>query len=197
MTATTTAGATVVALLAGAAFFIAPATAQNAQHQANISSSHARHQFKSSAAAYQAGLRRGTADSYRSTYLRGFSDGTSTQAYGAPGYVVNAEPRAQILSGSAYSSYDRNAAYYTPSNGYPSHDGRYASYDNNNAYITDRYDNGYAPRGLMDVAIAPVVQAQASDAQIALWSYCTARYRTFDLASGTFLANDGNRYFCR
>lgn len=28
-------------------------------------------------------------------------------------------------------------------------------------------------------------------------SYCASRYRSFDPASGTFLANDGNRYVCQ
>jgi hypothetical protein len=78
-----------------------------------------------------------------------------------------------------------------------SYDSRYASYNNDNASITDRYDNGYAPQGLMNVAVAPAMTVQTSDMRIALWSYCTARYRSFDPASGTFLANDGNRHFCR
>jgi hypothetical protein len=153
----------------------------------------------SSSAAYDAGLRRGTANSYRNAYLRGFSDGTSTEAYSAQEYVVNSEPGTPIPSGSEYSPYDRNASYYAyaqPS-GYQSYDGRYGPYDNRNAYITDRYDNGYAPRGLVDAAITPAAQAQASVAQIALLNYCSVRYRSFDSTSGTYLANDGNRYFCR
>jgi hypothetical protein len=43
----------------------------------------------------------------------------------------------------------------------------------------------------------PARAAQASDAQIALRSYRTAHDRSFDLASGILLANDGNRCFCR
>ena len=199
MTAKTTACATIVALLAGTAFFIAPATAQKApmpRPHANISSSHSRQLFMSAVAEYDAGLRRGTANSSRNAYLRGFSDGTSSEAYSARGYVVNSGTETPIPPVSGYSSYDRNAGYYTRPSGY-SYDSRYASYDNDNAYITDRYNNGYAPQGLMNVAVAPVVMAQAPDARIALWSYCTARYASFDPASGTFLADDGNRYFCR
>jgi hypothetical protein len=199
MTVKTTACATAVALLAGTAFFIAPATAQNApvpRHHANISSSHSRQLFMSAVAEYDAGLRRGTANSSRNAYLRGFSDGTSSEAYSVRGYVANSEPGALIPSVSGYSSYDRNAGYYTQPSGY-SFDGRYASYGNDNAYITDRYDTGYAPQGLMNAAVTPVMTVQAPDTRIALWSYCTARYRSFDPASGTFLADDGNRYLCR
>jgi len=42
-----------------------------------------------------------------------------------------------------------------------------------------------------------VVTAQPLAAQNARLSYCAARYQSFDPASGTFLADDGNRYFCR
>jgi hypothetical protein len=28
-------------------------------------------------------------------------------------------------------------------------------------------------------------------------AYCARKYRSFDPASGTYLANDGNRYYCR
>lgn len=49
----------------------------------------------------------------------------------------------------------------------------------------------------MDVAVAPVAMAAASEAQAAHLSYCAARYQSFDPASNTFLANDGNRYYCR
>jgi hypothetical protein len=179
--------------------FIAPATAQNApmpQHRANISSSHSRQLFMSAVAEYDAGLRRGTANSSRDAYLRGFSDGTSSEAYSARGYAVNSEPETPTPSVSGYSSDDRNAGYYMQPSGY-SYDGRYSSYGNDNASITDRYDTGYAPQGLMNVAVAPVMTVQAPDPRIALRSYCTARYRSFDPASGTFLADDGNRYFCR
>ena len=42
-----------------------------------------------------------------------------------------------------------------------------------------------------------LAMAQASDARIGLLSYCTARYQSFDPASGTYVAYDGNRYLCR
>lgn len=200
MKAKTTACATAVALLAGTTFFMAPAAAQNtqkAQHHANISSSNSRHLFMSAVAEYDAGLRRGTANSSRNAYLRGFRDGTSSEAYSAQGYVVNAEPVAPIPSVSGYSSYDRNPAYYAQPSGYSSYDGRYVSYGNANGYVTGRYDSGYAAQGLMNVAVAPVAMAPAANAQAALWSYCAARYSSFDPASGTFLSDDGNRYFCR
>ncbi len=204
MIAKTTACATVIALLAGTAFFIAPAAAQNAQmpqHHArisssHISSSHARQMFMSAVAEYDAGLRQGAANSSDSAYLRGFRDGTSSEVYSAQGYVVNSQSGTLIPDVSGYSSYDRNAAYYARPSGY-SYDGGYASYDYGNTYLTGRYDSSPAPQRLMDVAVAPAVTVQAPDAQIALWRYCTARYSSFDPASGTFLAYDGSRQFCR
>jgi len=49
----------------------------------------------------------------------------------------------------------------------------------------------------MDVAVLPVTTASASEARAAHWNYCAARYQSFDPASDTFLANDGNRYYCQ
>jgi hypothetical protein len=198
MATKTAARAMAVALLAGTASFTVPAAAQNAPmppRHAQISSTHAKR--LSAVAEYDAGLRRGAANSSRNAYLRGFSDGTSSEAYSARGYVVNSQSEYQFPSVSGYSSYDGNAAYYPRAGGYSSNDGRYVSYDNANGYVTGGYDAGYAPRGLMDVVVAPAETAQASDARLALWNYCAARYRSFDPASGTFLSDDGNRYFCR
>jgi hypothetical protein len=231
MTATTTACAVAVALLAGTASFAAPATAQNAP-----SSPHAKRLFMS---VYDAGLRRGTADSSRSAYLRGFRDGTSSEAYSSRGYLVDsytgypaASAPAQVYSAPvysapvysapvysysapAYSSYSRDAVYAPATGGYyDSYDGRSVSYSGGygarsvsygygNGYGDRQYNSGYAPRGLMDVAVAPLaitptwVTTPSLDARAAHLNYCAARYQSFDPASGTFLADDGYRYYCR
>lgn len=199
MTMKTAACVMAVALLAGTASFTVPATAQYApmpQRHAKIAQSHAQKQFLNAVALYDAGLRRGTANSSRNAYLRGFRDGTTTEAYTPRVSVLNSAPAAPILSGAGYSAYDRNA-YYPRNNGYASYDGRSAAYDNPNGALYDRYDAGYAPRGLMDVVVAPAAMAPAVEARAAMMNYCTARYQSFDPASGTFLADDGNRYFCR
>jgi hypothetical protein len=205
MTMKTAACAMAVALLAGTASFTVPAAAQYApipQRHAKIAPSHAQKQFLNAVAVYDAGLRRGTANSSRNAYLRGFRDGTTTEAYSSRVSVVNSAPAEPVLSVAGYSTYDRNAAYYPRNSGYSSYDGRSAAYDNPNRPLYDRYDAGYAPRGLMDVVVAPVAtapatEARAVEARAAMMSYCTARYQSFDPASGTFLADDGNRYFCR
>ena len=198
MTMKTATCAMAVALLAGTASFTVPAAAQYApmpQRHAKMAPTHAQKQFLSAVAIYDAGLRRGTASSSRNAYLRGFKDGTTTEAYSPRVSVVNSAPAEPILSVAGYSTYDRNPAYYRSNSGYSSYDGRSAAYDNGALY--DRYDAGYAPRGLMDVVVAPVATASALEARAAMLNYCTARYQSFDPASGTFLADDGNRYFCR
>jgi hypothetical protein len=198
MTMKTAACAMAVALLAGTASFTVPAAAQNPpipQRHAKIAPSHSQKQLLNAVVVYEAGIRRGAANSSRNAYLRGFRDGTTTEAYTSRVSVVNSAPPEPILSGAGYSTYDRNTAYYPRNNGYSSYDGRSAAYDNGALY--DRYDAGYAPRGLMDVVVAPAATAPAMEARAAMMSYCTARYQSFDPASETFLADDGNRYFCR
>ena len=198
MTMKTAACAMAVALLAGTASFAVPAAAQYApmpQRHAKIAPSHSQKQLLNAVVVYEAGIRRGAANSSRNAYLRGFRDGTTTEAYTPRVSVVNSAPVKPTLSVAGYSSYDRNAAYYPRNNGYSSYDGRSAAYDNGALY--DRYDAGYAPRDLMDVVVAPAATAPAMEARAAMMSYCTARYQSFDPASGTYLADDGNRYFCR
>jgi hypothetical protein len=165
------------------------------QRHAKIAQSHAQKQFLNAVALYDAGLRRGTANSSRNAYLRGFRDGTTTEAYTPRVAVVNSAPAEPIPPAAGYPTYDRNAAYYPRNNGYASYDGRSAAY--NNGALYDRYDAGYAPPGLMDVVVAPAATAPAMEARAAMLNYCIARYQSFDPASGTFLADDGNRYFCR
>jgi hypothetical protein len=59
------------------------------------------------------------------------------------------------------------------------------------------YVGGHSVTGLMDVAVEPMALPAPSGSRIAHWNYCVTRYRSFDPASDTFLAADGNRYFCR
>ena len=161
--------------------------------------SHSKKLFLSAVAVYDAGLRRGTAKSSRDAYLRGFRDGTSTEAYSSRGYLVDSYTGYPPAPAPAYSSYDRGAVYAPGYGGNSSYDGRSVAYGDGYGYRSDRYDAGYVPSGLMDVAVVPVaaVAAPASEVRSAHWSYCAARYQTFDPASDTFLASDGNRYFCR
>jgi hypothetical protein len=206
MTIKTAACAMAVTLLAGTATFIVSAAAQRSptpSSHAKLTSSHSKRLFLSTVAVYDAGLRRGTANSSRNAYLRGFLDGTSSEAYSSrylvglhPGYPVTSAPTP------AYSNFGRDAVYVLGSDSYSTYDsykGRSISYGNGygNGYGDSSYNAGYAPRGLMDVAVAPVVTTPSLEAQAARLSYCVARYQSFDTASGTFLASDGYRYYCR
>ena len=194
MTMTTAACATAVALLAGTACFAVPAAAQGAPvwHHPKTSSANSRKLFMSAVAEYDAGLQRGRENSTNNAYLRGFRDGTSSEAYSSRAYAVS--PYAgQPVAG--YSLYGRDAVYAPVTGGYSSYDPRSVSYGD--GFTSDQYASGYAPHGLMDVAVAPVITAAPSEAQAAHLSYCAARYRSFDPVSSTFLADDGNRYYCR
>jgi hypothetical protein len=236
MTAKTTTCAMAVALLAGTACFAVPTAAQSAPLP---SSHHSKRLFMSAVAVYDAGLRRGSADSTRSAYLRGFRDGTSSEAYSSRGYLVDsytgypatsapapvysapaqvyAAPvySTPVYSSPAYTSYSRDAVYAPATSGYyDSYDSRSVSYSDGygngysnagygNGYVDSQYTPGqytpaYAPRGLMDVAVAPpLVTTPSLEARAAHLDYCAARYRSFDPVSGTFLADDGYRYYCR
>jgi hypothetical protein len=228
MSVKTAACAMAIALLAGTAPFTVPAAAQRAPtppSHAGMSSIHAKRLFLSTVAVYDAGLRRGRATSSNNAYLRGFRDGTSSEAYSSRAYVsrayvsqtyvVNPYATNPVPSAAGYSLYD-SAGYVPVTGGYSSYGSGSASYDSDpytsgyaypsygtrsvaygDGYGSDRYGQGYAPRRLMDVAVAPVAMPLALDARAAHLSYCAARYQSFDPASDTFLAYDGNRYFCQ
>jgi hypothetical protein len=194
MTTKTTACAVSLALLAGTAAFAAPAAAGYASTQVR----HPDRQFSSTLAVYDAGLRHGAARASRSAYLRGFRDGTSSEAYSGR-YRVNSYP---VVAAMAYPSYDGGAGYAPESGGYASFDDPYgggpvAFNENAYGYSTGGYVGGHALTGLMDVAVEPMAMTAAPVSRTAQWSYCAARYQSFDPASGTFLAFDGNHYFCR
>jgi BA14K-like protein len=204
MTIRTAACTTAIALLAGTAFFAAPAASREAlmpSSHANNPSIHSKKLFLSAGAVYDAGLRRGSENSSRNAYLRGFSDGKSSEAYISRRYVVQSPAGYTVAPVSGYSPYDRDAVYVPRIGGYSSYDGydgRSVSYGDGREYIDDRYSGGSVPTvGLMNVASGPLVPAPYAAARAAQWSYCAARYQSFDPASGTFLANDGYRYYCR
>ncbi len=200
MTIKTATRAMAVVLLAGTASFAVPVAVQSApmpSKHAKMSSSHVKKMFLDAVAVYDAGLRQGMAKSSRSAYLRGFRDGTSSEAYNPRGSLVDSYVGAPIAADPGYSSYGRAAVYTPATAGYSSYDNRSVSYGVANGYGAGRYDSGYAPRGLMDVVVAPVATAAYLPARSAGWSYCAARYQSFDPASGTFLADDGYRYYCR
>jgi hypothetical protein len=207
--------ATAVALLIGTACFAAqaegrgPATPVN---QLRVWTSHSNKKpYMNAAAVYDAGVQRGRARSSRDAYLRGFRDGTSTAAYTSRQSITNSVP---VYSGAAvysaapaygYSSYSRYTAY-TPAvagstvalgNSYGDNDGHAYNNDYGDGYGYSHYNASYVPRGVKDVAVTPVVTARPLEAQIARLSYCTAGYQSFDPASGTFLADDGYRHYCR
>jgi hypothetical protein len=197
MTLKTAACAMAVALLAGTASFAVPAIAKNAP----IPSSHSKKLFMSAVAEYDAGLRRGRAASARNAYLRGFRDGTSSEAYSSRAYVVN--PAAgYAVPAPAYSSYDRNVDYAPAIGRYSSDDGRAVAYGGtdryvSDRYVSDRYDNGSASvAGLMDVVTVPLTTAPYLVTRSAQLNYCAVRYQSYDPASGTFLGFDGYRHYC-
>jgi hypothetical protein len=208
MTTKIAACAMVVALFASTAALPVPAAAQtalNSSSHAKVWSSNGKRLFLSANAVYDAGLRRGRANSSHNAYLRGFRDGTGSVAYNSGGYVVNRYENNRIAEApyAGYRLYDRAPDYAPAVDTYSSYgdsygvrsvpygDG-YASARYDIGYASDRYDNRYVPPGLLNVAAAP-----SSDAQVAHWNYCTARYSTFDPTSNTFLASDGNRYYCQ
>jgi BA14K-like protein len=192
-----------IALLAGTASFTVPAAAQGATmppSHAKTSSIKAKRLFLSTVAVYDAGLRRGRASSANRAYLRGFRDGTSSEAYASRAYVSQADvvsPYASnpVRSAVGSSLYDSYTGYVPLTSGYSSYGTRSVSYGD--GYASDRYDQGYVPPRLMDVAVAPVAMPLRLEARAAHLSYCSTRYQSFDLASDTFLATDGNRYYCR
>jgi hypothetical protein len=199
-----TACAMSLALLAGTAAFAGPATAGNASAQASharLSSNHTGRHSLSAVAVYDAGVRRGAARASRSAYLRGFRDGTSSEAYSGR-YRVNSYAGYPVAAAMAYPSYDSGAVYAPESGGYASYDDPYgggsvAYNENAYGYSTGGYVGGHTVTGLMDVAVEPMAMTAVPVSRTAHWNYCAARYQSFDPASGTFLASDGNHYFCR
>jgi BA14K-like protein len=201
MTIKTATCAMAVALLAGTAFFAAPAASREAltpPSHAKISSIHSKKLLLSAGAVYDAGLQRGGENSSRNAYLRGFSDGKSSEAYISRRYVVESPAGYTVAPVSGYSSYDRDAVYAPGTGGYSSYDGPSVLYGDAGGYFDKRYGGGSTPTaGLINVASEPLAPAPYAAARAAQWSYCAARYQSFDPATGTYLASDGYRYYCR
>ncbi|MET7245862.1 BA14K family protein [Methylobacterium sp. EM32] len=63
-------------------------------------------------------------------------------------------------------------------------------------YDDGYYGGGYAPAGYggFDEGDAPAATEVTSDADQV--SYCTQRFRSYDLATGTYLGNDRKRHHC-
>jgi hypothetical protein len=192
MTMKTAACAIAVSVLAGTIVLPAPATAQSAPMPPGV----AKKLYLS--AAYNAGLRRGSAYAVRNAYNRGYRDGANSVANNPQAYVADPYAGAPAASDPGYSSYGGAAAYNPDNGGYSSYHGHYAYYGDANRYGDGRYGDGFAPlAGLVNVVAAPLAAAPYATAPDARLSYCAARYQSFDPVSGTFLAYDGNRYYCR
>jgi len=226
MTHKITTSLTMLTLLAGAAFIATPASAQDGRKSGtlnarnsiasnapkaiapigrnsiaptarkSIASRQATIWRRTSDQQYRAGLRAGLDRSVlrsRASYVRGYGDGSDRQGYGS-----------RVNNGSSYAWHD--GAY-----GRSRYDGydTYARYDD--GYTRGSY--GYGPYARYDTAFNPVAAlfgglAGLSGAVAPLsprfeqangenWvAYCLSKYRSFDPSSGTFLADDGNRYYC-
>ena len=140
-------------------------------------------------AGVRAGLDR-TGVNVRASYDRGYRDGSyvraqeprAYQAYPYAAYSNGVDPRT---GGSSYAGND----LYGPRGTYG-----YRPYA--------RYEAGLDPiTALLGIASMPFAAVTSSSrsgqGNFANWvAYCSARYGSFDPASGTFLADDGNRYYC-
>jgi hypothetical protein len=203
MTHKITASLVALTLVTGGGFFAAPASAQDGRKHVSQStrSSVAQSQTKAwrqtsdsrqSRAGLRAGLDRGVVRS-RASYARGYGDGA---------YRVSSVPRGQY----AYSYVRPEGVYgarrydgYSPSAGY---DGGYApGYGGYGSYAG--YEVGFNPVGELLGGMAGLAVGGATapyryeqDNRGEWLAYCSAKYRSFDPGSGTFLANDGNRYYC-
>jgi BA14K-like protein len=145
----------------------------------SASSGHTKKMYSTSAA-YRAGLRHGIA--LRSAYDRGYIDGTRMVVSRSSVYTVNPNiPSSGYSTDYQYSSGYRAADYDQPT-------GRASPYEG--LYASTQIPDGDVAAGYAAPQATPQYSAEA-------YRNCVARYRSFDPASGTFLAYDGNRYFCR
>jgi BA14K-like protein len=134
----------------------------------------------STSAAYRAGLQHGIA--LRSAYDRGYIDGTRMVASRSSVGTVNPS-----LPSSEYSTdYQNSSGYHSA--GYNPPTGRASPYEG--LYASTQIPDGDVAAGYDASQAIPQYSAEA-------YRYCVARYRSFDPAAGTFLAYDGNRYYCR
>ena len=183
------------ALMTSAGFVSAPASAQGNSAALNARNSVAKDQSriairKSDRQQYSAGVRAGldrTGVNVRASYNRGYRDGS---------YVRAQEPRA--YQAYPYAVYRNSVDPRTDERSYARYDGGYEP--GYRPYA--RYDAGLNPitalLGIASMPLAAVTSSSRSGQEnFANWvAYCSARYGSFDPASGTFLADDGNRYYC-
>ena len=207
-----------ISLLVSTAAFSVPASAQAAHPTitTNQIKKMIQHAFN---AGYKAGLRRnGSAASSRNAYNRGYNDAMNRLASNSRGAVTNWHARNPSNVSSNEYTYARYAG--KGSDSYARYNGggydTYARYDNGSdayaRYNGDAYDtyaryngDGYSDRrdyninpigGLLNLIFAPLSAGSNLAMPNDRLAYCSARYRSFDPGSGTFLAYDGNRYSC-
>ena len=210
-----------ISLVVSTAVFTVPASAQG--ERVVITKSQAKkmilHAFN---AGYKAALRRnGSAAASRNAYNRGYNDAMNRLANSGatvanwqaryPREVRHSGYTQARYNGEAYASYAR----YT-GDAYARHNGdAYAAYARYNGdayaryngdayarYIGDGYDDSRRDYninpigGLLNLIFAPLSTGSYLAVRDDRVAYCSARYRSFDQSSGTFLAYDGNRYTC-
>jgi hypothetical protein len=192
-------------LVTGAGFFAAPASAQDGRKHVAPGTRNSVVQSQTKAwrrtsdsrhyrAGLRAGLDRGVVRS-RAFYARGYDDGA---------YRVSSVPGDQYAYGyvrpeGVYGARRYNGYGYSPYAGY---DGGYApGHGGYGPYAA--YENGFTPVGALLGGMAGLAVGGATASyryeqhNSGAWlAYCSAKYRSFDPGSGTFLANDGNRYYC-
>ena len=190
-------------LVTSGAFISAPASAQDGRKhvsqgaRSSVAQSQSRAQRQTSGnkqyrAGLRAGLDRGVVRS-RASYARGYGDGAYRGSLAPRGQYAYSYVRPDGVYGPRrYDGYSTYAGYdggYAPA--YGGH-GSYAGYQSGfNPARGAVGRNGRVGHGRCNSALA-VQQDNRGD-----WlAYCSAKYRSFDPGSGTFLANDGNRYYC-
>lgn len=194
-----------IALVAGAPSVAAAASLPQGARSTQSQTSLQRVAQRAFNAGYKAGLRQNvSASALRTAYNRGYRDAMNGVAYNARGYIGNSYARSAVAADSngysAYARYDgdgRDAYASAATVGYSSSGRYYGGYgDSARSAPYARYDGEFNPiGGFLNQVFAPFNGAEQT-AQNERLAYCSARYRSFDAASGTFLAYDGNRYYC-
>lgn len=206
MTHKITASLLALAFLASAASIVAPASAQEGRKSASqntrnsIGLSQARIAIRrSDSQQYRAGLRAGLDPSgrrARASYERGYGDASYRQAYYGP-RLYNGGYAQRVYRGYAYADYDGYGPRYPGYGPYAQYNG---DYDRSGSY--GPYSIGLNPiaalvGGLAGLPFAGAPVPLRAEQRNPEWlAYCFSKYRSFDERTGTFLANDGNRYYC-
>jgi BA14K-like protein len=169
-----------VCVIAASVLVVAVSGSLPALAQSGSASSGHTKKMISTSAAYRAGLQHGIA--LRSAYDRGYIDGTRMVVSRSSADTVN-----PTIPSSGYSTdYQNSSAYHSADYNQPT--GRASPYEG--LYASSQIPDGNVATAYAASKAIPQYSAEA-------YRYCVARYRSFDPASGTFLAYDGNRYYCR